>query len=65
MEKAKCFECRFRRNIYTDTVSRCNNKAASVKQEAPSAENNWYFWPYAYDPNRISDCNGFLRKFEN
>jgi hypothetical protein len=62
-EKADCYKCRFRKDLYTEGVSCCMNKAASVLNHGKSyVEDILNFWPFHFNPAEVSSCDGFIQK---
>jgi hypothetical protein len=59
MARSKCYTCVHRKDIPGDSHSRCQNLKAKVTGNIHGIKNNWFFWPFNFDPIWLMSCNGF------
>jgi hypothetical protein len=54
-----CYECKYRRDIPGDCHSMCANLTAHAKGHEHGVKNNWFMWPWNFDPAWLVSCDGF------
>jgi hypothetical protein len=68
MSKPNCYDCEHRRTIPGDCHSSCANTLAKVTGEKHGIKNGWFNWPFNFDPNWLTSCDGFkktIRSFDH
>lgn len=61
MRKA-CYKCIYRGELENSTYSYCKNRDAMVESDRYGRINNWFNWPYSFDPLWLLKCSGFKKK---
>jgi len=61
MDKPKCRECKFVRNVPGDAHKSCANKEAKIEGSEMGIRQGYFFWPYNFDPTWLISCTGFKK----
>lgn len=62
--RGACYKCEYRGDLIGDAHSHCKNRKANVLGDNHGIENDWFFWPFNFDPVWLIHCDGFKRKEE-
>ena len=62
MDKPKCSECIFSRNVPGNAHKSCENKEAKVEGNPMGIRQGYFFWPYNFDPTWLKSCTGFEKE---
>ena len=76
MATPKCYDCKWRREIFNSAHSRCQHPDTTAGPVAATAsmgikgnpygiKSAWFEWPASFDPVWLENCDGFEAAEEN
>lgn len=60
--RCACYKCEHRGSLTESAHSSCKNRKAKVEGDPHGIKNDWFNWPYQFDPVWLLKCDGFKGK---